>query len=223
MIYPLCDIAGRNRATGKPIVSTCVMDMQVQLLRYFRDYGLDDDPDWRESLDVILESQREDGCFPLSSDCHMPSDARVDFLYRPTYACCQIMMRALLGGKLSDEQGQRVKTALSRGLAFSCGRGLNGHGIEDLERQCEDVADFGHAGITEIVERYPMLCPEFFSLINKIGDEYVERIANGDVIYYFGSNLAQKILTAAESLGRTNLSLDKIQRYLEMDSKRKNR
>ena len=68
-----------------------------------------------------------------------------------------------------------------------------------------------------------MLCPEFFSLINKIGDEYVERITNGDVIYYFGSNLAQKILTAAESLGRTNLSLDKIQRYLEMDSKRKNR
>mgnify|MGYP000739084252 CR=1 FL=1 len=55
MIYPLCDIAGRNRATGKPIVSTCVMDMQVQLLRYFRDYGLDDDPDWRESLEVILE------------------------------------------------------------------------------------------------------------------------------------------------------------------------
>ena len=97
MIYPLCDIAGRNRATGKPIVSTCVMDMQVQLLRYFRDYGLDDDPDWRESLEVILESQREDGCFPLSSDRDMPSDARVDFLYRPTYACCQIMMRALLG------------------------------------------------------------------------------------------------------------------------------
>ena len=46
-----------------------------------------------------------------------------------------------------------------------------------------------------------MLCPEFFSLINKIGDDCVERIANGDVIYYFGSNLAQKILTAAESLG----------------------
>lgn len=223
MIYSLCDIAGRDRATDKPIISTCVMDIQVQLLRYFRDYGLDNDPDWRESLDVILESQREDGCFPLSSERDMPSDARVDFLYRPTYVCCQIMMRALLGGRLSDDQGQRVNTALSRGLAFSCGRGLNGHGIEDLERQCEDVADFGHAGIMEIAERYPLLCPEFFSLINKIGDEYVERIANGDVIYYFGSNLAQKILTAAESLGRTNLSLDKIQRYLETDSKRKNR
>lgn len=168
MIYPLCDIAGRDRATDKPIISTCVMDMQVQLLRYFRDYGLDNDPDWRESLDVILDSQREDGCFPLSSDCHMPSDARVDFLYRPTYACCQIMMRVLLGGKLSDEQGQRVKTALSRGLAFSCGRGLNGHGIEDLECQCENVADFGRAGITEIAERYPMLCPEFSLSLTKL-------------------------------------------------------
>ena len=223
MIYSLCDIAGKDRATDKPIVSTCVMDMQMQLLRYFRDYGLDNDSDWRKSLDAILESQREDGCFPLSSNRHMPSDARVDFLYRPTYVCCQIMMRALLGGKLSDEQSQRVKISLSRGLAFSCGRGLNGHGIEDLERQCEDVADFGHAGITEIVERYPLLCPEFFSLINKIGDEYVERIANGHVIYYFGSNLAQKILTAAESLGRTNLQLDKIQRYLDDGHAEKNR
>lgn len=124
MIYPLCDIAGRNRATGKPIVSTCVMDMQVQLLRYFRDYGLDDDPDWRESLEVILESQREDGCFPLSSDRDMPSDARVDFLYRPTYACCQIMMRALLGGKLSDEQGNASKLPCLAALLFPAGAAL---------------------------------------------------------------------------------------------------
>lgn len=72
MIYSLCDIAGKDRATNKPIISIRAMDMEMQLLRYFRDYGLDNDPDWRESLDVILESQREDGCFPLSSDCHMP-------------------------------------------------------------------------------------------------------------------------------------------------------
>ena len=78
MIYPLCDIAGKDRATDKPNVSTCVMDMQMQLLRYFRDYGLDNDSDWRKSLNAILESQREDGCFPLSSDRHMPSDARVE-------------------------------------------------------------------------------------------------------------------------------------------------
>ena len=43
------------------------------------------------------------------------------------------------------------------------------------------------------------------------------------MIYYFGSNLAQKILTAAESLGRTNLSLDKIQRYLDDGFEEKNR
>ena len=63
MIYSLCDIAGKDRATNKPIISIRAMDMEMQLLRYFRDYGLDNDPDWRESLDVILESQREDGCF----------------------------------------------------------------------------------------------------------------------------------------------------------------
>ena len=68
MIHSLCDIAGKDRATDRPIVDIHAMDMQMQLLRCFCDYGLDNDPDWRESLDAILESQREDGYFPLSSD-----------------------------------------------------------------------------------------------------------------------------------------------------------
>ena len=37
MIYSLCDIAGKDRATNKPIISIRAMDMEMQLLRYFRD------------------------------------------------------------------------------------------------------------------------------------------------------------------------------------------
>ena len=187
----------------------------MQLLRYFRDYGLDNDSDWRQSLDSILGSQREDGSFPLSSDGCMPSDARVDFIFRPTYVCCQILMRALLGGALSGVQERRVIIALSRGLAFSCHCGLLGHGYEGLKQQREDVRDFARAGIVEIAERYSSLCPEFFSLINGIADDYVKRIAEGNVTCYFGENLAREIVAAAESLGRSDLQLDKIQRYLD--------
>lgn len=124
MIYSLCDIAGKDRATNKPIISIRAMDMEMQLLRYFRDYGLDNDPDWRESLEVILESQREDGCFPLSSDRDMPSDARVDFLYRPTYACCQIMMRAYWVESCRTSRGNASKLPCLAALLFPAGAAL---------------------------------------------------------------------------------------------------
>lgn len=219
MIYSLCDISAKDEATSKTTISIQAMDNQMQLLRYFRDYGLDNDLDWRQSLESILGFQREDGSFPLSSDCHMPAEARVDFIFRPTYACCQILMRALLGEKLDHEEKRRVKIALSRGLAFSCRRELLGHGYEDIKQQCEDVTDFGRAGVMELAESYRSLCPRFFALINKIGDEYATRIAEGNVIYYFGENLAREMVTAAKSLGRTDLQLDKIQRYLDKNAK----
>ncbi len=215
MIYSLCDISARDEATSRVSISIQAMDNQMQLLRYFRDYGLDNDSDWRQSLESIMESQREDGSFPLSSDCHMPAEARVDYVFRPTYACCQILMRALLGEKLCYEEKRRVKTALSRGLAFSCHRGLLGHGYEDIKQQCEDVTDFGRAGVMELADCYRPLCRKFFALVDKIGDEYAKRIAEGNVTYYFGENLAREMVTAVESLGRTDLQLDKIQRYLD--------
>lgn len=200
---------------SKTAIGIQTMDNQMQLLRYFRDYGLDNDSDWRQSLESIMESQREDGSFPLSSDCHMQAEARVDFIFRPTYVCCQILMRALLSEKLDYEERRRVKNALSRGLAFSCHRELLGHGYEDIKQQCEDVIDFGCAGVMELADRYRSLCPKFFALINKIGDEYAKRIAEGNVTCFFGESLAREMMTAAESLGRTDLQLDKIQRYLD--------
>lgn len=215
MINSLCDISAKDEAMSKTAIGIQTMDNQMQLLRYFRDYGLDNDSDWRQSLESIMESQREDGSFPLSSDCHMQAEARVDFIFRPTYVCCQILMRALLSEKLDYEERRRVKNALSRGLAFSCHRELLGHGYEDIKQQCEDVIDFGCAGVMELADRYRSLCPKFFALINKIGDEYAKRIAEGNVTCFFGESLAREMMTAAESLGRTDLQLDKIQRYLD--------
>ena len=43
MIYSLCDISAKAEATSKTTINIQTMDMQMQLLRYFRDYGLDND------------------------------------------------------------------------------------------------------------------------------------------------------------------------------------
>ena len=53
------------------------------------------DCDWIENLDVIIDFQDEDGSFKLFDSYNIPSDARVDFCYIPTYICTQHLFTLL--------------------------------------------------------------------------------------------------------------------------------
>lgn len=55
-------------------------------------------PIWIENLQSILNLQSKDGSFKLVSSNNLPSDARVDFYYIPTYVCTAILMKAYLLG-----------------------------------------------------------------------------------------------------------------------------
>lgn len=146
-----------------------------------------------------MEFQHEDGSFSFLSDYRIPSDARVLYIYRPTYACCQALMHAVLLGEGND----RLKACLARGLAFCCTRKLIGHGIDALRQQIEDVTDFGRCGIMELSKLHANLCPEFFQLIDEITRTYEDCIASCDVFEGHGEFLAAPMMRALESLGRT--------------------
>ena len=49
---------------------------------------------WRENLEIILDFQDPDGSFKLFDSYDIPSDARADFCYLPTYICTAILMKA---------------------------------------------------------------------------------------------------------------------------------
>ena len=106
----------------------------------------------------------------------MPSDARVDFFYRPTYIGAAIIIRAvllypdLLDAKAGlrencdSEDEKSLKYVFPRLLTGCTGRDFAGAGYEGLEGLIETLTLFTSAGTAEFVKKYLNLCKPFSKL-----------------------------------------------------------
>ena len=150
-----------------------------------------------EVVRAIMAFQREDGSFSLVSDYAIPSDARVFYIYRPSYACCQVLMSALFAG--SKIEG--LEESLSRGLKFACGRKLVGHGFDGLKQQMEDMSDFAAAGASKLLSEHRDLCPEFSDLIEGILKDYMHRIEVGEARGDYREDFTMEMTNLLESYG----------------------
>jgi len=108
----------------------------------------------------------------LAAPESMPSDARVDYFYRPTYIAAAFMIKAvLMYPSLMNEATfldseldftvDTVKRTLTACLLGCTGRGFDGAGVLPL-KACVKI--FEDAGADEFVMKYPELCPEFTKL-----------------------------------------------------------
>lgn len=177
------------------------MDAQAHGLERFRDEGVFHDSDWRQSVRSILDFQHEDGSFGFIDPHHVPADARVDFVYRPSYACCQVLMKLVLRG----EANENVIESLRRGLSFCCNRRLSGHGTDGLRQQIEDLNDFIDCGVLDLASSHPDISPDFFALLDTIGAEYAEKIRKCSVFEGFEEFLAVDMMRVARALGHEEL------------------
>ena len=131
------------------------------------------DKAWRDNLDVVIDFQDDDGSFKLFDSYEIPSDARVDFCYVPTYICTAALMKAYL--TCPDEFTDKEKSALVAGLKMSCVKNLRGHGYDAFKGQIEALKLFMKAGLNEFMDQYPELCPEFTKMIGGIISSFSER------------------------------------------------
>ena len=158
------------------------IDELFQMISGLKDF-LDEEVDFGdkiclESLDAVIDLQDDDGSFKLIDSYDIPSDARVDFIYMPTYICSAILMKAYL----MDENRftMKAKSALINGLKASCARNLRGHGYEAFKGQIEALEIFFKAGLREFMDLHSDLCPEFSEMIEKIISIFKDKEANGD-------------------------------------------
>ena len=124
------------------------------------------DKDWNKNLSTILDFQDPEGSFKLLNMDHLPSDAKIDFYYLPTYLCTAILMKAFLTDE--DALTLKAKSGLLKGLKVSCAKNLHGHGYEALKGQIEALNIFMKAGLNEFIDLHSDFCPEFSEMINKI-------------------------------------------------------
>lgn len=174
-------------------------DMDVQLLRLTR---LVQNPhlwtgDAREGwLSEILAFQAQDGSFALVDSPRIESDARVAYYYEPSYLCCALLMREALA---SDQPGQAVLDALGRGLAFCCGRGLQGHGFDAQEGEEKAMGWFLGCGLEDFQLFYPDLVPEFTELTRSLLGRWTRVFVYGSLM---STGIRHQALGRAVYLGR---------------------
>ena len=149
------------------------------------------DKDWSENLKTILDFQDEDGSFKLFCSFNIPSDARVDFCYIPTYLATAALMKAYLSEPESFTE--KEITALSDGLKMSTARNLRGHGYEGLKGQIEAVNIFMKAGLNEFMDLHHSLCPEFSEMIDKIVSAFADMEAQGKFTGSWGESYEDEI------------------------------
>lgn len=96
----------------------------------------------------------------------MPSDARCEFFYLPTYLIVLIMVAGINRyPKLSEIHD--VKGTLSRGLRACVAHNLSGSGYEGYGILLENLEMFIRAGISGFLRDYPGICDDFSKVFNE--------------------------------------------------------
>ena len=139
----------------------------------------------------LVALQQPDGSFSLAlgyqegmdfDEVDIMEDDVVDYVFKPTYLVCQILMRAVLDG--ADFPG--LDDCICRGLEFACERRLQGSSDSYEGAFCEQIAtyrDFARVGFAEYFARDPELCIEFAQMLNELTDEYLVMLDRAGTFY----------------------------------------
>lgn len=159
--------------------------------------GLAEDLNWRECLNEVVAFQLEDGSFPVIVDSSMPGDARIDFVCRPTSACCRVLIRATVLGR--EVPGMRE--ALTHGLEFCSRWGMRGHGYEDASVQARELLAFGSCGTATFLDEHAQEFPRFARLVGKTLYAYKRDIKSGRVFSAWGKDLTYDLARVVDAFG----------------------
>ena len=119
----------------------------------------------------------------------MPSDARVDFFYKPTYLGTAIMINTVLQMPDFLEDNEKAVS----GLLLACtGRGFKGHGFDDLKGMIETLRIFSEAGTADFIRKYADLCPKFTQLFTESIKQLQEMIEKNSVCNEWGEDYREE-------------------------------
>ena len=147
----------------------------TQMLKAMMSILNEDQEKRRSVLKELAEFQAEDGSFGFIMGKNVPSEARVDFVYTPTYIAAAIFMRELFNLEKGSEESSYIGI-LEKALAFCLGRGLRGHGYEAEKGMLEAIDIFRKGGLKNFLATAPNICPEFHAMIWQIIDRDLPEI-----------------------------------------------
>ena len=135
----------------------------------------------------FVRTQNKDkfeGFWPIILDDYMPSDARIDFLYWPTYCITMAMMVGYMMNLNKEIDG--FDDCFKLGLEACTKRSFRGYTYEAGKDKIKVLNMFIQSGLFEFLRENKELCPRFNVCIKRIFKEMQERVNQGDTICDLG-------------------------------------
>lgn len=163
-----------------------------------------------------LENNPKMSFVGMWNPCEMPSDCRVEYVYKPTYIATAFMMKAavIYPGFMSKEKfcsidlydkefsQEEFLNGLKACMLGCTGRGFAGHGYDDLQGMIECMQLFAENRVGEFVELYPDVCPEFTDLFNKCITEVERRVKTNTVKNAWGADYTVAAVKLLKTLAK---------------------
>jgi hypothetical protein len=114
----------------------------------------------------------------------MPKDARVDFIWFPSYIAVSTMIQA--SQQMPDVIARIAgfEDSLRKGLAFVAHTRLSGHGYDEPIERCEAINLLFSAGVFDFIKEKPEFCPPFLAMLKDVKQELLERIAEKKTVVW---------------------------------------
>ena len=131
------------------------------------------------------------GSFSVAlDDDFMDSDARVDFIFRPTYIATATLSRVFMDNPELCATIPNYTRALRTGLQYCSLRYLAPAGIDDAITEFDTVSHIFEMGrVIELLARDPELCPSLLAVVRTIRSTLSKRLESGNttIAPYMGS------------------------------------
>lgn len=136
----------------------------------------------------------------VPNDEGMGADARVDFIYQPTYIATATLSRALCEYPLTALSISGYAESLRSGMDFCSKRRLQGHGYGGDEGAIQALQILSMGKIPWLLTRHPNASPELKDAIDAVTRNFVTRLETGTAQGVWGEDYSEGFRAALETM-----------------------
>lgn len=134
------------------------------------------------------------------NDDEMPPDARVDFIFMPTYVAVASLSRVLHDFPWIAIQIPGFYRSLKRGLKFCTYRELRGHGYEAIDVMLDAIMILAIGKVPALLGVAPQLSPRLRKVFVEVERHLSESLSAGEALGPWGKDYSQGYQAALETL-----------------------
>ncbi|MCB1177639.1 MAG: hypothetical protein KDK36_08690 [Leptospiraceae bacterium] len=181
--------------------------MDKNLIPNEKDYSIKELTNYIKSL---IKNQRndlnniQDGSWSVAPDTMMPSDARVDFNFRPTYIAISTL--TIFNFRYPDivNEISNFKKALKSGMLFSTYRGLSGHGYGGTYGMIDAMKILSIGKVPLYLYENPEFSPELNQIVMESIKYIQESLNSGDTKGAWGEDYREDFSSILELIKLKN-------------------